>query len=156
MIGALFNHRTRGFRTINLVGMAALIVMALTVNLAKTYAGRERSQIDRIDRQIAAEQVRIRLLQAEVAHLEQPNRLEKLSRETLGMAPTTAKQEVSAATLAQVVRPAEPIRMATALVAPAPAADAEKPAEPAKPEPAKPEPAKPAPAKDAPPKVAAQ
>lgn len=120
MIGALFNHRTRGFRTINLVGLAALIVLALTVNLAKTYAGKERSQIDRIDRQIAGEQARIRLLQAEVAHLEQPGRLEKLSRETLGMAPTTAKQEVTAATLAQVIGPAEPVRMASAVVAPAP------------------------------------
>lgn len=118
MIGALFNHRTRGFRSINLVGMAVLIGLALTVNLAKTYAGKERSQIDRIDRQIATEQVRIRLLQAEVAHLEQPGRLERLSRETLGMAPTTAKQEVSVATLAQVVRPSEPMRMATAVVAP--------------------------------------
>lgn len=118
MIGGLFNHRTRGFRTINLIGMAVLISLALTVNLAKTYAGKERSQIDRIDRQIAAEQVRIRLLQAEVAHLEQPGRLERLSRETLGMAPTTAKQEVSAATLAQVVQPTEPVRMAAAVVAP--------------------------------------
>lgn len=129
MIGALFNHRTRGFRTINLVGMAVLIALALTVNLAKTYAGKERSQIDRIDRQIAAEQVRIRLLQAEVAHLEQPGRLERLSRDTLGMAPTTAKQEVSVATLAQVVRPAEPVRMASAVVPP-PAASSPEAAEP--------------------------
>ncbi len=129
MIGALFNHRTRGFRTINLVGMAVLIALALTVNLAKTYAGKERNQVDRVDRQIAAEQVRIRLLQAEVAHLEQPGRLEKLSREELGMAPTTSKQEVSAATLAQVVgKPAEPIRIATALVAPPPETDKAKPA----------------------------
>ena len=138
MIGALFTHRIRGFRTINLVGMAALIVMALTVNLAKTYAGKERSQIDQIDRQIGAEQVRIRLLQAEVAHLEQPNRLEKLSRETLGMAPTTSKQEVSAAALAQVMRPAEPVRIATALVAPAPPADPDKSPPPAKAEPVTP------------------
>lgn len=121
MIGALFNHRTRGFRTINLLGMAVLIALALTVNLAKTYAGKERSQIDKIDRQIAGEQVRIRLLQAEVAHLEQPGRLERLSRDTLGMAPTTAKQEVTVATLAQVVRPAEPVRMASAVVTPQPA-----------------------------------
>jgi cell division protein FtsL len=140
MIGALFNHRTRGFRTINLVGMAALIGLALTVNLAKTYAGKERTQLDRIDRQIAGEQTRIRLLKAEVAHLEQPNRLEKLSRETLGMAPTTAKQEVTMATLGQVIRPAEPVRLATALVEPpadktadkAPEKTEDKPAEPAK------------------------
>jgi cell division protein FtsL len=116
MIGVLFNHRTRGFRTINLIGMALLITLALTVNLAKTYAGRERAQIDKVDRQIAAEQVRIRLLQAEVAHLEQPGRLERLSRETLGMAPTTSRQEVPAAALSMVGRPAEPLRIASAVV----------------------------------------
>lgn len=130
MIGAVFNHRIRGFRTINLIGMTVLIVMALTVNLAKTYAGRERSQIDRIDRHIQAEQARIRLLQAEVAHLEQPNRLEKLSREALGMAPTTAKQEVAVAALPLVSgQPTEPVRIATALVAPEPAAKAAEPTE---------------------------
>ena len=129
MIGALFNHRTRGFRTINLVGMAMLIALALTVNLAKTYAGKERNQVDKVDRQIAAEQVRIRLLQAEVAHLEQPNRLETLSREELGMAPTTSKQEVGADALAQVVgKPPEPIRIATAMVATPPETDKAKPA----------------------------
>jgi cell division protein FtsL len=134
MIGALFNHRTRGFRTINLVGMALLISLALIVNLAKTYAGRERSQVDRIDRRIAAEQVRIRLLQAEVAHLEQPNRLEKLSRETLGMAPTTSKQEVSAAALPQVSgKPAEPVRLATALVVPDKPPQLDKPSKSDKP-----------------------
>jgi len=142
MIGALFNHRTRGFRTINLVGMALLIAMALTVNLAKTYAGRERAQIDRIDRRIGAEQQRIRLLQAEVAHLEQPNRLEKLSRETLGMAPTTSKQEVSVAALPQAAgQPVEPVRIATAVVAtPEPKDDTRQTDEPKaeQPEPAKP------------------
>lgn len=134
MIGALFNHRTRGFRTINLVGMAVLIALALTVNLAKTYAGKERSQIDKVDRQIAAEQVRIRLLQAEVAHLEQPGRLERLSREALGMEPTTSKQEVPAAALSMVGRPAEPLRIASAVVEPQPApiAQADKSAESAK------------------------
>ena len=116
MISVLFNHRTRGFRTINLIGMAVLITLALTVNLAKTYAGKERSQIDKIDRQIAAEQVRIRLLKAEVAHLEQPGRLERLSRETLGMEPTTSKQEVPAAALSMVGRPVEPLRIASAVV----------------------------------------
>lgn len=88
----MFNHRLRGFRTINVIFLAILLVLAVGVNLGKTYAGRERRQIVSVERKIADENRRIRLLQAEVAHLETPERLERLSRQ-MGMEPVAGKRE---------------------------------------------------------------
>lgn len=93
MIAALFNHRTRGFRTINILAFAALVVLALVVNLAKAYAGREVREIARTERNIREEDKRIRLLKAEVAHLEQPERLQRLAKSVLGMGPLSATRE---------------------------------------------------------------
>lgn len=92
---SLFNHRTRGFRTINVALASAMLVLAVGVNLAKTFAGKERTEIGRVERDISKEKVRIRVLEAEVAHLEQPERLERLSRAYLAMEPVQAKQEAA-------------------------------------------------------------
>ncbi len=102
MMTALLNHRIRGFRTLNIVFAATLLVLAVGVNLAKTIAGRERNEIGQVEVDMAKERQRIRVLEAEVAHLEQPERLERLARGYLEMAPTTARQEASVDTLAEV------------------------------------------------------
>lgn len=93
MIARLFNHRYRGFRTINIVGFVLVMSLAVTVNLAKTYAGREAREIQRAERNIAEQKRRIRLLEAEVAHLEQPERLQTLSKAYLGMTPLSPMRE---------------------------------------------------------------
>ena len=90
---SLLDHRTRGFRTINVLFCAMLMVTAVTVLLAKAYAGREVRDIARTERTIGEENKRIRLLKAEVAHLEQPERLQRLSKALLGMAPLSATRE---------------------------------------------------------------
>lgn len=104
MISRLFTHRTRGFRTLNVVLASVLLVTAVSVNLAKTFAGKERNEIGRAERDIAREKDRIRVLEAEVSHLEQPERLERLSRAFLAMAPVTFKQETTAEDLYAVSR----------------------------------------------------
>ena len=91
----VMDRRVRGFRLVDIVGLALLMVIILGVYLAKTVAGRERAEIATIERDIRSEHERIRLLEAEVAHLEQPSRIERLSGEFLGMAPTTAKRETT-------------------------------------------------------------
>jgi cell division protein FtsL len=95
MISALFTHRTRGFRTLNVLLASVLLVLAIGVNLAKTSAGKERAEIGRTEREMKKERARIRVLEAEVAHLEQPERLERLSRAYLAMAPIGARQETT-------------------------------------------------------------
>jgi len=97
-----FMGRTlRGFRLVELAALLVMLVMALGVYLAKASAGRERADITQVQGQIEDESKRLRLLQAEVAHLEEPQRLESLSAQ-IGLGPTTAKHEGTPDELAQI------------------------------------------------------
>ena len=105
----LLNRRVRGFRLVDLIALGLLTSMILGVYLAKTIAGRERTEIAKVERQIDMEKSRIRLLQAEVSHLEQPARIERLSEAYLGLAPVTFKREISTAGLPDAAgRPVSP------------------------------------------------
>lgn len=99
---SVFQRRLRGFRLIDIVAFGCLLAMVFGVYLAKTMAGRDRAEIARIERQMSEERDRIRLLQAEVAHLEQPERVERLSETHLGLAPVDANREASADTLREL------------------------------------------------------
>ena len=101
---SLMGRRIRGFRLIDLLALMVLVVLVLGVYLAKTIAGRERAQIATAERQIESEKARIRLLQAEVAHLEQPARIERLSESYLGLGPVAFKRDVTPDALAAVAR----------------------------------------------------
>ena len=99
---SLLNRKIRGFRLVDVVALAVLAAVILSVYLAKTMAGRERAEIATVEKQIDAEKARIRLLQAEVAHLEQPARIEALSTAHLGMAPIQAKHETTLDKLGEI------------------------------------------------------
>lgn len=99
---SLLNRKIRGFRLVDVVALGVLVAVILSVYLAKTMAGRERAEIAAVEKQIEAEKARIRLLQAEVAHLEQPARIEALSSAHLGMAPIQAKHETTIDKLGEV------------------------------------------------------
>jgi hypothetical protein len=105
---SLFTRRVRGFRLVDLVGVGLLVTIILGVYLAKTMAGRERAEIAKVERQINAENARIRLLQAEVAHLEQPGRLERLSVTYLKMEPVTAHREATPDQIIDLARAGPP------------------------------------------------
>lgn len=109
----VFTRKIRGFRLLDLVGVSLLVMIILGVYLAKTLAGRERAEIAKVERLISSEKARIRLLQAEVAHLEQPGRIERLSVAYLKMETVPASRE---ATPDQIAR--------LALAGPAPKAGA--------------------------------
>ena len=93
-LSGLFDRRVRGFRVVELGGLGVLLALVLAVYLSKAGAGGERADIDHVQQQIGDEQTRIRLLQAEVASLEQPERLEALSSQYLDLQPIPAKHEV--------------------------------------------------------------
>jgi hypothetical protein len=99
------NRVLRGVRLIEFGALMVLLVMVLGVYLAKAAAGRERADINTVQGQIEDEQKRLRLLQAEVAHLEEPARLTRLSAE-IGLGPTNAKHEAPPEALAEVARAA--------------------------------------------------
>jgi hypothetical protein len=103
---SLLDRRVRGFRLVDLIAAALLVALILGVYLAKTMAGRERAEIASVERQIGEEKARIRLLQAEVAHLEEPARLEHLSVAYLHIGPVSIKRDVDAAGLADIARTA--------------------------------------------------
>ncbi|HYG26159.1 MAG TPA: cell division protein [Caulobacteraceae bacterium] len=102
MMEELLDRRWRGFRLVELTGLALLLVLMLVLYLAKTGGGAERSEIARVEREISQEKERVRLLRAEVAHLEQPERLERLSRDFLGLGPVAARQEIAADSVASL------------------------------------------------------
>jgi len=104
LVTLLFNRRIRGFRVIEILAFACLAVLVLSVYLTKADAGREASAIASIDRDIDAEQRRVRLLRAELAHLEQPERLEDLSTRYLDLGPVSAKRETVPGALPEIAR----------------------------------------------------
>ncbi|RAK51293.1 cell division protein FtsL [Phenylobacterium deserti] len=110
---SLLDRKVRGFRLVDLLALGLLVVLILGVYLAKTMAGRERAQIAQVERQIAAEKARIRLLQAEVSHLEQPARIERLSTAYLGLKPVTVKREAKVEALPAIAAPAPPPKPST-------------------------------------------
>jgi hypothetical protein len=117
---SLLSRRVRGFRLVDLMALGFLVALILGVYLAKTIAGRERAEIARVETQIGAEKARIRLLQAEVSHLEQPARIEHLSETYLGLAPISLKREATADALPELARQAAPATHAAATAVPAP------------------------------------
>lgn len=104
----LFTRKVRGFRLVDLIGLGLLVAVILGVYLAKTIAGRERAEIATIERQIKAEKARIRLLQAEVAHLEQPGRIERLAVTYLKMETVGAHREATVDQIVDVARAGPP------------------------------------------------
>ena len=102
-LSAIFDRRVRGFRVVELVCLIILLVLVLGVYMAKTFAGRERAQIASVEQKIADEKVRIRLLKAEVAFLEQPSRIEKLAQDQ-HLEPIKPERETTEDALIDVAR----------------------------------------------------
>ncbi|GGL45617.1 MULTISPECIES: cell division protein FtsL [Caulobacter] len=102
-LSSMFDRRVRGFRVVELVCLTILLVLVLGVYMAKTFAGRERAQIAEVERQIEDEKVRVRLLKAEVAYLEQPRRIEQLAQQ-LQLAPIKPEHETTEDALIDVAR----------------------------------------------------
>jgi hypothetical protein len=131
-LSGFFDQRIRGFRIVELGGASVLLVLVLVVYLAKTGAGDKGADIDRIESQIADEHAQIRLLDAELAHQEQPERLASLATRYLGLQPVPAQHEVPAEALADIanIAAAANAKMpAAGAKAPAPARPAARPAE---------------------------
>ena len=106
----LFERRLRGFRIIELVAFCCLTVLVFSVYFSKAHAGHETAEITDVDQQITDTQRRVRLLNAELAHLEAPARLEVLSQQYLGLAPIPAKHETPDTGLMEIARQAaEPL-----------------------------------------------
>jgi cell division protein FtsL len=98
----ILDSRFRGFRILEIATFACLVLLVLWVYLAKAAASRERAQIADIESRIGEEQKQVRLLRAEAAHLEQPERIEGLSQTWLGLKPVDPKRDLSPDALPKV------------------------------------------------------
>ena len=116
VVHRLFNWKVRGIRWIEIIGVVLVGVMIFSVYLAKADAARQSASIADMERQIGANGQRVRLLRAEVARLEQPARLEALSREA-GLGPVDVHRMVTEQGLPAIAPPPEP----RVVVAPPPA-----------------------------------
>jgi cell division protein FtsL len=105
-LSGVLTHRVRGFRVVDLVALTVFLALALAVYAFKTSAGRERTDIADVEQQIRDETRQVKLLQGEIAHLESPERLERIATRYAGLGPVTAKQEIPPEALPQVASPA--------------------------------------------------
>lgn len=119
----LFDWKIRGVRWIEIIGFVCVGAMVFSVYVAKAAAARESAAIDQLERQIAENRQRVRLLRAEAARLEQPGRLEDLSR-VAGLGPVAMNRQADESALAglQPVSPPAPVKAPTADAAPVPGA----------------------------------
>jgi hypothetical protein len=112
ILSEIFGRRFRGFRVIDLVALTVLLVLALASYAFKTFAEGMGADTVGVEQQIAQEDRRIRLLKAEIAHLDDPGRVERLSSQYLNMQAADPKQETTTEALPQValkpITPAPP------------------------------------------------
>ncbi len=123
-IRRVFDWKVRGVRWIEIIGLMLVAAMIFSVYLAKAAAATQSARIASLERQIRENGQRVRLLRAEVARLEQPGRLEALSREA-GLGPVDVKRQATLASLPELVPVPEPAPVV--IVAPTVAAEAPAP-----------------------------
>jgi hypothetical protein len=112
-VQALFDWKVRGIRWIEIILLVVVAALVLSVYVAKAGAARESARISQLEREIAETRQRVRLLRAEAARLEQPARLEILSR-SAGLAPVEMKHQADESALDSLVPLPEPAPVAPA------------------------------------------
>lgn len=100
-IKRLFDWKVRGIRCVDIIGVVCVAALVLSVYIAKAAAARESAEISRIESEIRENNQRVRLLRAEATRLEQPARLEALSRQ-IGLGPVDVKRQAEAEALSEL------------------------------------------------------
>lgn len=113
----LFDWKLRGIRWIEIIGVMLVAAMVFSVYVAKAGAARESARIGELEREIADNRQRVRLLRAEASRLEQPMRLEALSR-AAGLAPVEVDRRATEAELATLEPAPEPEPVAPIAIRP--------------------------------------
>ena len=103
----LFDWKIRGVRWIEIIGVLIVAALIASVYVAKAAAARESARIAELEQKIGENRQRVRLLRAEVARLEQPARLEALSR-GIGMVPAKPRQQADEGRLPDLARTPAP------------------------------------------------
>ena len=102
-----FDWKVRGFRVTEIIGVAILAAVVVSVYFVKAQAARQSAEIAALQSDISEQRQRVRLLTAETARLEEPARLEALSRQA-GLAPISVEQRADLNALPELAPDAEP------------------------------------------------
>ncbi len=100
----VLTRRFRGVRIVNLVALTVLLTLAVTSYALKTLAEAQDVGTADVQSQINLEAKRIRLLKAELSHLEAPGRIERLSTQYLGLGPVDPARDIAAESLPRLAR----------------------------------------------------
>lgn len=125
-LNRLYAWKIRGVRWVEIIGVMLVAAMVFSVYLAKAAAARESARITDLERQITDNGQRVRLLRAEVARLEQPGRLEALSRGA-GLGPVDVHRQATEASLPTLVAVPAPPRPPAPVAVVQPAAPVAEP-----------------------------
>lgn len=100
-------------RTFNAIALVVAVALAGALYVAKTEAKNSQERLEDIQSQLVEERRQINVLNVEIAHLEDPERLRTLARRYLGFEPLDPSREVALSDLpllAETVGDAEPVR----------------------------------------------
>jgi hypothetical protein len=122
-LNRLYAWKIRGVRWVEIIGVLLVAAMVFSVYLAKAAAASESARISDLERQISDNGQRVRLLRAEVARLEQPSRLEALSRDA-GLGPVDVHRQATPDNLPGLAPVPDPKPV---VIAPTPAAPVDQP-----------------------------
>ena len=91
-------------RTFNAIALVVAVALAGALYVAKTEAKNSQERLEDIQSQLVEERRQINVLNVEIAHLEDPERLRALARRYLGFEPLDPSREVALGDLPLLVR----------------------------------------------------
>jgi cell division protein FtsL len=86
----------------HIFGFIGLVAFAVALYWAKAEAQSAREQVVSLENQVDKERRAVRTLEAEVAWMERPDRLEATARQKMGLVPMTAQNTSSLQDLDQI------------------------------------------------------
>ena len=92
-------------RTFNAIALVVAIALAGALYVAKTEAKNSQERLEGIQSQLVEERRQINVLNVEIAHLEDPERLRLLARRYLGFEPLDPAHEVALSDLPMLSQP---------------------------------------------------
>lgn len=95
-------------RALNLLAFVVAAALAVALYIAKTEAQGAQERLADLQEQLSEERRQINVLQVEVAHLEDPERLRALARRYLGFEPLDPSREVAMSDLPLLIETDRP------------------------------------------------
>ena len=95
-------------RTLNAIAFIVAAALAVALYIAKAEARSSEERLEALQAQLAEERRQINVLNVEIAHLEDPERLRALARRYLGFEPLDPSRELAMSDLPLLADPAEP------------------------------------------------